>query len=90
MGQVVLREEHWHTQSIGDRLARSGRITRFVSEASVGLGGFVAHIVSKPSRIPGSVGDNTRVQVEGRAFYTGFMTFVIEAADGISGSGFIL
>lgn len=50
----------------------------------------MAHIVSKSSRIPGSVGDNTRVQVEGRAFYTGFTTFVIETADGISGSGFIL
>lgn len=50
----------------------------------------MAHIVSKSSRIPGSVGDNARVQIEGRAFYTGFVTFVVEAADGISGSGFIL
>lgn len=34
--------------------------------------------------------DSVRVQVEGRAFYTGFATFLVEQADNISSAGFAL
>ncbi|KAK0652440.1 hypothetical protein B0T16DRAFT_406195 [Cercophora newfieldiana] len=63
-----------------------------VSEAS-GRGGFTAYVVER-SQDQGDAsdvaGERVRVRVEGQAFYTGFSTFVVESADRISGSGFML
>jgi len=62
-----------------------------LSDACGGVGGFTTHVVGKSAGGqdgPGRAGESVRVAVEGQAFYTGFATFLAEAADGISGSGF--
>ncbi|KAK4154054.1 hypothetical protein C8A00DRAFT_33160 [Chaetomidium leptoderma] len=64
-----------------------------LSGACGGVGGFTTHVVGKSTDgqdVPGSAGETVRVQVEGQAFYTSFATFLAEAADGISASGFLL
>ena len=61
-----------------------------VSNHHGGQGAFIAQVVDEPVRrsMAGLTGDGVRVQVEGRAFYTGFATFLAEEGDGISKAGF--
>ncbi|KAL2178408.1 uncharacterized protein P884DRAFT_258498 [Thermothelomyces heterothallicus CBS 202.75] len=64
----------------------------FLSDACGGLGGFTASVVGKSADQPNEpprAGERVRIRVEGQAFYTGFATFLAEAADGISASGFV-
>ena len=62
-----------------------------LSNAHGGQGAFTAHVVSEPIHryMGGATEDGVRVQVEGRAFYTGFATFMVEQADSISSAGFV-
>ena len=56
-----------------------------------GQGAFVAQVVGEASidrSTSGSTGDGVRVRVEGRAFYTGYATFLVEGGDGIGEAGF--
>ena len=61
-----------------------------VSNAHGGHGAFIAQVVGEPIHrsTHGLTGDSIRVQVEGRAFYTGFATFLVERGDSISRAGF--
>ena len=63
-----------------------------VSNAHRGQGAFTAHVVGEPIPRDGcdATEDRVRVQVEGRAFYTGFASFFVEQADSISSAGFAL
>ncbi|KAK0619149.1 hypothetical protein B0T14DRAFT_566039 [Immersiella caudata] len=64
-----------------------------ISDASGGLGGFTASVVEESPdqrNVAGRVGESVRILVEGRAFYTGFSSFVMEPADRISGAGFLI
>jgi trans-L-3-hydroxyproline dehydratase len=64
-----------------------------LSDHCHGVGGFTTHVVGQPASGgsgPGRVGEAVRVVVEGQAFYTGFATFLVEAADVISPSGFMV
>ena len=61
-----------------------------VSNDHGGQGAFIAQVVGEPIHrsTVGLTRDSVRVQVEGRAFYTGFATFLAEEGDGISKAGF--
>ena len=61
-----------------------------VSNAHGGQGAFTAQVVGEPIHrsTRGLVRDSVRVQVDGRAFYTGFATFLAEEGDSISKAGF--
>ncbi|KAL2149032.1 hypothetical protein VTH82DRAFT_1718 [Thermothelomyces myriococcoides] len=65
----------------------------FLSDACGGLGGFTASVVAAKSADQpnglSTAGEKVRIRVEGQAFYIGFATFLVEAADGISASGFV-
>ena len=63
-----------------------------LSNAHDSHGAFTAQVVGYSILKPGQnvPGDSVRVQVEGRAFYTGFATYLIEQGDSISNAGFLL
>ena len=63
-----------------------------LSNAHDSHGAFTAQVVGHSILKPGQdvAGDSVRVQVEGRAFYTGFATYLIEQGDSISNAGFLL
>lgn len=57
-----------------------------------GSGAFTARVVGQPTQLYAQDGirDVFAIQIEGRAFYTGFATFALEVTDPIGTAGFLL
>ena len=64
----------------------------FLSKMHNGLGAFTDHIAGEPAdhNVRDATKNSVRVLIEGKAFYTGFATFLVEPGDDISSAGFAL